>query len=146
MRIFLERENSRGSLRGPHGDGRKYRLAHAHAIPYRAHSASSRSALGSTPTPHSLELPSDKSDPFPPGLKFTLQGSQRRTRGPPTPHCIIHAALTHPEEGILPPPHRAPPPRLWEGGFLTRQREMTAKGQRKQPGSEGQKAQLFPLC
>ena len=61
------------------------------------------------------------------------------------PHCIIHAALTHTEEGTPTPPHRVPPPRLGEDGFLTSQREMTAKGRRKGQ-VEGQTAQLFPLC
>lgn len=60
-------------------------------------------------------------------------------------HCIIYAAVTHTELGILPPPHHRTPPRLGEGGFLTSQREMTAKGQRKQPSGGAENTAVSPL-
>lgn len=154
--MFLERQkkkqikNSKGSLPGTTQlMGKKYRPGTptksfispvlSHLVPYQHWEHPHLSLLG-------VAVRSDKRDQFLPVLMFAIQGSQRKAGGPQTSHCVIYAALTHTEEGILPPPHQAPPPRLGEGGFLTSQREMTAKGQRKQLSGWGRKHSCFPFA
>lgn len=140
-----KRETSRSLHQGPCGDGQNYRRAHTLASPYPTWSTG---PIRHHPHPllPGLSVGSDKSDRFPPGLKFTLQGSQRQVGGPP--HAPLHNLSCEDTQRVR---DSAPsPPRgstqAWGGWLPHRPKGNDSKGPEKAAKRRGRKHSCFPFA